>query len=1191
MRIWKAIGAAVFLLWPLTTFSAVWRLIPYDFSIYDIAIASEEGFVVVGHTNSGLVSEHAEDAFVLALDNDGQTRWQRALGGLDDEVARRVLQTVAGQHLIAGETEDLIFIVEIDQSGTVQWQNRYSNPFNNNGDHPDHLNDIIATDDHGYLLVGDTETSTEASGTAGRHGLVMKLDASGDILWQRRLILSGGTHNDVRRAMQTNDGGYILAGNASGDPYLVKLDANAVLQWSRYFDDTAEYTYYWDDAVRAVIQTRDGGYLLGLRADRGEYTEDMVLLKLSSEGLIEWQHFYGTVGGYNTGGKEYLADIIEQDDGYLLGLSYRAPWASSVIMKVSLQGDILFQHRPSGGKYVDRFLQAEDGGYVLAGTYIQKLDADFGYGRSGCSVYESNVRRSASEFFIDETISVRTESADLIAQSASMPVTPLALEVSRSCYEPDQVDLAVTKSGAGFVSSTPAGIACGDLCRSGFTPSSTIELEATPAFGYRFVGWEGACLGQGASCQIELSLETNVRALFEPETVFGTTWRLKYHDIYRESNEVIEDLATAFDGTFRAVGSTTASNREKDIFIMSLAADGHVLWQRAVGEDADETAYRVQETAAGTHVIAGQTFSYGDASNVNDSDRKELVLMEIDRAGTLLWQKTYGTIFAEGEVPDEVNDLILTQDAGYLLVGRSENADGERLAFAMKLSRGGVIEWQQRFALSNGYETSLTRAIQTADGGYALIGVGDLDVFLIKLSPTGDLEWSRYYDDPNEGTYQNSDNPRAIVQTADGGYLLGLAAEIDEWDYMHDGALLKLSPTGLIEWQFLYGVTGHQNWARDWPVDIIETTDRFIVGFVHAQNYRGAAILEIDKQTGTILSQTGMSVAGNPERFLSLPDGSYAFAGQYIVKLNTLFGFDCTPGQDEGCNCQTFATDFNRRVADYYIVDEITLMAEPARLQAQSRDMDSDRLELETWLSCTPPVPALTVTKTGEGDVLSDPVGIDCGETCTATFSLGTPVTLDASAHSGYHFDSWSGACTGALPRCDLLFDQALAVQANFNQGPLPSYRLQVEKQGSGRVTSRPTGIDCGQDCSETYPLRTQVTLTSTADSGATFTGWGGACSGPAADCTIVIDADRSVSAGFIENTTCDSGPRLISDVVLSGQQLHQSETTLATRARVRVLSGAEVMFEASQSITLSAGFHAEQGSAFQARILPINCR
>ncbi|QQS58946.1 FG-GAP repeat protein [Candidatus Peregrinibacteria bacterium] len=52
---------------------------------------------------------------------------------------------------------------------------------------------------------------------------------------------------------------------------------------------------------------------------------------------------------------------------------------------------------------------------------------------------------------------------------------------------------------------------------------------------------------------------------------------------------------------------------------------------------------------------------------------------------------------------------------------------------------------------------------------------------------------------------------------------------------------------------------------------------------------------------------------------------------------------------------------------------------------------------------------SLTKTGTGNGTLTSAPVGIDCGATCTTSFTEGTVVTLTVSADAGSIFSGWSG--------------------------------------------------------------------------------------------------------------------------------------------------------------------------------------
>jgi len=74
-------------------------------------------------------------------------------------------------------------------------------------------------------------------------------------------------------------------------------------------------------------------------------------------------------------------------------------------------------------------------------------------------------------------------------------------------------------------------------------------------------------------------------------------------------------------------------------------------------------------------------------------------------------------------------------------------------------------------------------------------------------------------------------------------------------------------------------------------------------------------------------------------------------------------------------------------------------------------------------------------------------------------------------------------------------------------------------KNGNGTITSADGKINCGNTCLYVYSMNTNVILTATPDTGYTFGGWSGDCSGTTV-CPFNVDNSKSITANFTKNTT-----------------------------------------------------------------------
>jgi hypothetical protein len=154
----------------------------------------------------------------------------------------------------------------------------------------------------------------------------------------------------------------------------------------------------------------------------------------------------------------------------------------------------------------------------------------------------------------------------------------------------------------------------------------------------------------------------------------------------------------------------------------------------------------------------------------------------------------------------------------------------------------------------------------------------------------------------------------------------------------------------------------------------------------------------------------------------------------------------------------------------------------------------------------------------GAGTVTSNPAGISCPNDCSEIYDARTVVTLTAAPAPSSSFDGWGGACSGKSTTCTVPIDRAQSVTARF----VTKYRLDVVMTGSGtgRVTSQPSGIDCGTQCAADFDVNASVTLTVVPAADSTFTGWTVPC--PfflSTTCIVTMDQARTMTATFARKT------------------------------------------------------------------------
>jgi hypothetical protein len=226
------------------------------------------------------------------------------------------------------------WVVKWDTTGKIAWQRLVG------GNGIELGTAITATPDGGCIVVSRSG-STNIPGTTFHGGqtdlLAAKLDVSGNIQWQR---LVGGSGNDEPgKVVVASDGGYLISGTSYSvdgdltgipkytggtfgtDAWLVKLNTDGTINWQKRYGGTDE------DSFGGLINTSDGGYLVTGNTSSGavgDFTGLPVIagpnpfaMKIDALGNRLWVKRFGVSAAANP----YILDVRQtSDDGYIFAI-------------------------------------------------------------------------------------------------------------------------------------------------------------------------------------------------------------------------------------------------------------------------------------------------------------------------------------------------------------------------------------------------------------------------------------------------------------------------------------------------------------------------------------------------------------------------------------------------------------------------------------------------------------------------------------------------------------------------------------------------------------------------------------------------------------------------------------------------------------------------------------------------------
>ncbi len=270
----------------------------------------------------------------------------------------------------------------------IEWERSFGGSSDDNG------YSVKQTNDGNFIVTGNTYSNNGyvSNNNGGADGWIIKLDVGGTIIWEH--TIGGSSNDDIYFVEETIDGGYIVCGmsksnngdllnnNGLSDSWVVKLNSNGQIIWSKNYGGSA------NDYALSVVETQDGDYVFAgfTESVNGDVSEnnglaDFWIVKINSFGNIVWEKSYGgsnneyaySIKQTNEGGY-IVAGMSQSNNGDVSG-NYGS--FDSWIVKLNSNGELVWEQNFGGsnGDWAYSIEQTSDNGYIFSG-YTGSDDGD-----------------------------------------------------------------------------------------------------------------------------------------------------------------------------------------------------------------------------------------------------------------------------------------------------------------------------------------------------------------------------------------------------------------------------------------------------------------------------------------------------------------------------------------------------------------------------------------------------------------------------------------------------------------------------------------------------------------------------------------------------------------------------------------------------------------------------------------------
>jgi len=347
----------------------------FDFNKYDSgnSLAYANGnYIISGNiTPGGSTSGDYHDGFILKTDSLGNEIWRKVLGGERYDVINSIKVTTENEYILVGTSESSgngnqdVWIIKLDISGNILWDKYYDWGMNEIG------HSIQELSNNNFIIVG---SSVPFSGSDS-NVRVFKIDSNGNEVWSYQY---GGYDEEFGYSIiSTSDGGYAIAGSTKSyvvenefwsDLFFLKIDENGLEEWFKNFGTQDA------DKGNTVFQGSDGSFYIGGQSGGNGTDYNYYVVKTDANGTEIWSKIFNIAWGIGSGHDNVAKILPLNDDIIIMGTvdSFANSGSEIGILKIDYNGNILLEKKigyETGTNIGMDIIQSDEGFTIVGHTF------------------------------------------------------------------------------------------------------------------------------------------------------------------------------------------------------------------------------------------------------------------------------------------------------------------------------------------------------------------------------------------------------------------------------------------------------------------------------------------------------------------------------------------------------------------------------------------------------------------------------------------------------------------------------------------------------------------------------------------------------------------------------------------------------------------------------------------------------